>query len=142
MSDKVKLNHSEPDHKIASGKQEQEEHTMTHTAPSSEKLHEALELLNHAARDKGDELRQLMAGKYDDVKNVIVGAAEKSAAWAKKEGKAAVRLEAGAVKHVKQAAVNVDESAHGYPWPWIGGAALAGLLVGVLVNRRRPTPDA
>jgi len=38
---------------------------------------------------------------------------------------------------VKQAAATVDESAHEYPWPWIGGAALMGLLLGVLISHRR-----
>jgi uncharacterized protein YicC (UPF0701 family) len=62
---------------------------MTRTTTSTEKLHEALELLNEAAREKGGELQKLIAEKYADLKSALGEAAQASGDWLKKEGKAA-----------------------------------------------------
>ena len=44
--------------------------SMEHT--SSEKIAEALKLLDEAAKQKKDEVRTLMSDKYAHLKNVIV----------------------------------------------------------------------
>jgi len=114
---------------------------MAEAVAGNEKIHEALELLNQAAKEKGDELRQMLADKYDGVKDLIAVAVDKPAGWVadktRAAGHAVVNAEVEVVEHVKQAAATVDESAHRYPWPWIGGAAVVGLLVGLLICPRR-----
>jgi hypothetical protein len=122
-------------------KANKKEKTMAEAVTSNEKIHEALELLNQAAKEKGAELRQMLVGKYDGVKDIIAGAVERPAGWVVEKtqaaGRAAVNAEVEVVEHVKQAAATVDESAHHNPWPWIGGAAFVGLLVGLLICPRR-----
>ena len=114
---------------------------MAEATTSNEKLHEALELLNQAAKEKGAELRQMLAGKYESIKEVVAGAVEKPVAWADKQGRAAaagaMHLEVQAAEKVKVAAATMDESAHQYPWHWIGGAAVIGMLIGLLICPRR-----
>ena len=82
---------------------------------SSEKIHQALELLNEAAKDKRQELAHILVGKYDSVKEVFSEAIEKG----------------------KVAANKVDNAAHQKPWHFAGGAAALGLLVGLILRRKR-----
>ena len=113
---------------------------MAEATASNEKIHEALELLNQAAKEKKDELRKLMSGKYEHAKEAIAGAMEKPTAWVHDTslavGHAAVRAEAAAVDTARAAAATVDESAHKHPWPYIGGALVCGFLVGMIVSHR------
>jgi hypothetical protein len=61
---------------------------MARTTSSDAKLHQALALLNEAAREKGEELRKLIAEKYTDLQAALGDAAQASGDWLKKEGKA------------------------------------------------------
>jgi ElaB/YqjD/DUF883 family membrane-anchored ribosome-binding protein len=106
------------------------EQDMTHTAANTEKLHEALAHLNEAAKESREELQSLLAGKYTDLKSALGSAAQTSADWVKERGK-----EAGDT--AKLAASTVDDSVRKHPWYYIGGAALGGLLIGLLINSRR-----
>jgi hypothetical protein len=64
---------------------------MTRTTSSDEKLHKALALLNDAAREKGEELRKVIAKKYTHLKSVLGEAAQDSGDWLKEKGKAAAK---------------------------------------------------
>jgi ElaB/YqjD/DUF883 family membrane-anchored ribosome-binding protein len=103
---------------------------MTHTAASTEKLDEALAHLNEAAKERREELDKLLTEKYTDLKAAFGGAAHASADWVKEQGK-----EVGDT--AKLAASAVDRSAHIHPWYYVGGAALGGLLIGLLISGRR-----
>ncbi len=94
------------------------------------RINEALELLNAVARDKKSELEEAMHNKYSDLKSLVgeLGGQVKS--------RAAERFEAGKQK-VVDVAGDIDESVHRNPWAYIGGAVVAGLLLGLLVGRSR-----
>jgi ElaB/YqjD/DUF883 family membrane-anchored ribosome-binding protein len=94
------------------------------------RINEALELLNAVARDKKAELEAAVRDKYTDLTSLV------SALGDKAKGRAAERYEAGKKKLVDVSA-NVDKRVHGNPWAFIGGAALAGLLLGLLLGRSR-----
>ena len=107
--------------------------TATH---SNEKIAEALKLLNEAAQEKKSDVTGLIADKYEALKQAIVDS-EKSM------GHAFVRGEKRAVEAAMQAkefgvkkAKEVDEHVHDNPWPYIGGAALVGVLVGYILGRK------
>jgi hypothetical protein len=55
----------------------------------SSKLRKALELAGEAAEDKGDEVKKLITGKYDDAKSAVGDAAMAVAGKVVKAGKAA-----------------------------------------------------
>lgn len=106
--------------------------TTLHPQPaaSTVKLHEAMELLNEAAREKRAELRLLFDEKYTDLRTALGEASDESVGRIRRMGEAAT-------DRVKQSAASVDESVHENPWPYIGAAALAALVVGYSLGRRR-----
>ena len=103
---------------------------MSTATPSTDKIHEALALLNEAAKEKREEMQKLTAERYTNVKAALGEATQDSAAWLKEKGHEAADT-------AKQAAATVDESAHKHPWPWIGGAAFGALILGFMLGRRR-----
>lgn len=103
---------------------------MTHTAVTTEKLDEALAHLNEAAKERRGDLQKLLAEKYTDLGSALGGAAHASADWVKEHGR-----EVGEVSHL--AATTVDHSVRKHPWYYVGGAAVGGLLIGLLIGRKR-----
>jgi ElaB/YqjD/DUF883 family membrane-anchored ribosome-binding protein len=94
------------------------------------RISEALELLNAVARDKKAELEAAVRSKYTDLTDLM------STLGDQVKSRAAARFEAGKQK-VVDVAGDIDESVHRNPWAYIGGAALAGLLLGLLLSRSR-----
>jgi ElaB/YqjD/DUF883 family membrane-anchored ribosome-binding protein len=93
--------------------------TETHLRTSNTKIAEALELLNEAAREKKDELKDLMANRYSDIREAMTTNIVK--------GKEQVMAIAG----------DVDERVHKDPWVYIAGTAAASLLLGYLMGSKR-----
>ncbi len=102
----------------------------------NEKVHEALELLSEAAREKKDELRQFMSGRYGHLKEVITEA-QLGVSDAMHEGaRRAARARDVANKRIRHTASEVDHRVHDEPWismAWVAGAAL---VFGFLIGRR------
>ena len=99
---------------------------MTHTTHSADKLHEALALLNEAAKEKREEVQRLIAEKYTDLTSVLGDAAQASGHWLKKEGNLVADT-------AKEAASTADESVRKHPFYYIGGAAAVALILGLLL---------
>jgi ElaB/YqjD/DUF883 family membrane-anchored ribosome-binding protein len=112
---------------------------MEHT--SGQKIAEALELLEDAAKQKKDELKSAMSDKYTHLKNAIVETEEslvKSLAHARTQAmEAAAHAKDVAVDKACEVARGVDKSVHTNPWPYIGGTAAIGLLLGYILGRNR-----
>lgn len=112
---------------------------MEHT--SSEKLSEALKLLEEAAMQKRDELKSVMSDKYTHLRNVIVetesGLVKKLADAKTHAVDAAIHAKDVTVKKACEIGHDVDESVHQNPWPYLAGAAGVGLLLGYILGRSR-----
>jgi ElaB/YqjD/DUF883 family membrane-anchored ribosome-binding protein len=112
---------------------------MEHT--SSEKISEALKLLDAAATQKRDELKSALTDKYTHLKNAIVeteSSLAKSLADARKHAvEAATHAKDVGVEKVRDVAHDVDKSVRRNPWPYIAGTAAGGLLLGYLLGRSR-----
>ncbi|MDD4051420.1 MAG: hypothetical protein PHR28_05925 [candidate division Zixibacteria bacterium] len=94
------------------------------------RINEALDLLNAVARDKKAELQAAMENKYADLSSVVTAFAGRV------KNQATEKYEVGKQK-VVDVATDVDASVHKNPWAYIGGAAVAGLLFGLLLGRCR-----
>ena len=108
---------------------------------SSEKIAEALKLLEAAAKHKKDEVLSLISDKYTHLRSVI-GETESNLVQALSEArkhaiKAALHTRDVSVEKAREIAGDVDQHVHRNPWPYIGGAAAVGLLLGYILGRRR-----
>jgi ElaB/YqjD/DUF883 family membrane-anchored ribosome-binding protein len=108
---------------------------------SSEKIDEALQLLAEAAQEKKNEVKTLLADKYADLKNAFFeGRASLSNAISDTSQRAAARMrmakEAGQERIVDMAE-ELDVRVHEKPWNYVGGAAIAALIIGYLLGRRQ-----
>jgi ElaB/YqjD/DUF883 family membrane-anchored ribosome-binding protein len=112
---------------------------MEHT--SGEKISEALKLLEEAAKERKDELRNAMSDKYTHLKNAIVEGEHnlvKSLSDARKHAvEAALHAKDVGVEKVREVAHDVDKSVHHNPWPYLAGTAAVGLLLGYILGRSR-----
>ncbi len=108
---------------------------MIHAAADTDKLNEALAHLNEAAKERRADLQKLISEKYTDLGSAFGSAAGASANWMKEQGR-----EVGDT--AKLAASTVDDSIRKHPWYYVGGAALGGLLIGLLIGRPRGRRDA
>jgi ElaB/YqjD/DUF883 family membrane-anchored ribosome-binding protein len=107
------------------------------TTHSNEKIAEALKLLEEAAKEKKEELRNMVASKYGHLKSVLVDGEHAVADTLA----AAQKRAAEALRHAKEIgeekAKAVDEHVHDHPWAYVGGAALTGLLLGYILGRKK-----
>jgi ElaB/YqjD/DUF883 family membrane-anchored ribosome-binding protein len=114
---------------------------MNATATSNEKLSEALKLLEEAAKEKKDEIRDLVADKYTHLKGAFLGAehsaVEALSAAQKRAVEAIVHAKEVSEEKVKKAAQAVDTQVHTNPWPYIGGTAVVALLFGYILGRKK-----
>ncbi len=112
---------------------------MEHT--SSEKISEALKLLDEAATQKRDELKGALSDKYTHLKNVIVeteSSLAKSLSDARRHAvAAATHAKDVGVEKAQEVARDVDKSVHANPWPYLAGTAAGGLLLGYILGRSR-----
>ena len=103
-------------------------------ANSSKKFEEALQLLNEAAKDKKDEIQNLLGDKYTDIRKII----EQAAAKQKQNLKHAQRVAGEWIEEgeetLRDVASEVDERVHENPWPYIGGVAIGALLLGFILG--------
>ena len=114
---------------------------MEQTQTSGENFAAALKLLEEAAKQKKEELKAVMSDKYTNLRSLILekeGSLMKSLASAKDQ---ALEMTAHArdvsVEKAREVARDVDKNVHQNPWPYIGGAALVGVLLGYILGRNR-----
>ncbi len=107
-----------------------------HNMTSGEKISEALKLLDQAAKEKKDEIKNLVNEKYQGLKDVLSGTADNMAEIKKKAIEAARKAGEATWEKSKDAAAVVDDHAHKNPWYYVGGAAVSALLLGYILGRK------
>ncbi len=102
---------------------------MTKTSHRVNKIEGALELLAEAADDKKQEIQDLLANKYKDLRETLQGA-ESSAV------ESAGEIATQARKKAHTVAAGIDEKAHDHPWRLLGWSTVAALLVGYVIGKK------
>ncbi len=111
--------------------------THTKVNEKKDKIHDALELLNDAAKEKKDEVFEVINTKYEHVRDMFAGAAENGQAIAKEAKKQLSKtLQTEKIK-IKQVAGDLNKKVHRSPWAYLGGAALSSFVVGILLARKK-----
>jgi len=114
---------------------------MDKTNTSSENIADALRLLDDAAEQKKDELKSVLANKYGHLRSMIM---ETEKGFVKAVGDAKTQA-VSAVMHAKEIgtekgielAKDLDKNVHTNPWPYIGGTAVIGVLLGFMIGRNQ-----
>jgi len=109
---------------------------MESTMTSNDKISEALKLLNEAAREKKSEFQHLLTDKYAHLKDAMLESEHAVAQTLAQAKKRALDVAAQAKEYGIENARLVDENVHKNPWPYIGGAAAVGVLVGYILGRK------
>ena len=110
------------------------------TATSNDKITEALKLLESAAKEKKDELRNLVVDKYAHLKDTFIdaeGSVKNHLGSARKKATgAAGQARDISEEKVREIARTVDEDVHKNPWPYLGGVAVGALLLGFILGKK------
>lgn len=110
---------------------------MSDLANSNRKIDEALQLLNDAAKDKKDELKRLLGEKYSNIRETLTEVALNNREVLDRAKRIAVERFEESQEKVTEAVSELDREVKKNPWPYIGGAAAAALLVGYAMGSSR-----
>jgi ElaB/YqjD/DUF883 family membrane-anchored ribosome-binding protein len=108
---------------------------------SPAKIQQALELLNEAARDKRDELYEVLESQYDDLRKVVGNV---STSLLEKTGEIKERTESvihNGQKKIEESVSNtaerVTESVKKHPWGVLGVLAAGAFVLGVRASSKK-----
>lgn len=102
-------------------------------------INHALQILNSAAKDSSEDIKEMIDKDYRFLKRAMSGASTGSKAALEFKEKAAERLselKERALERGKVVAKTVDSSAHENPWYFIGGAAVVAGVLGFMMGRK------
>lgn len=102
-----------------------------------DRIHEALELLNEAAKEKKNEVYSVINAKYEHLREMFAGAAESGQSFAEDAKENISRTLSAEEKKIKQVAAKWDKEVRSNPWTYIGGAVLGSLCLGLLLGRKK-----
>ena len=101
---------------------------------STKKFEEALHLLNEAARDKKDEIQNLLGDKYSDISQLLKQASTKSRRELRKVQRSAEEWMEEGGESLKETVTQLDDSVRENPWPYLGGVAVGAILLGFILG--------
>ena len=111
--------------------------TTTRTKHNDHKLHDALELLNEAAKEKREELYDLIGDKYSHVRDILTDTASNGRKAVKQTGKEFLKSFQDGEKKFVHKAKEIDKQVHQNPWLYVGVVAVSSVLFGYLMNHKK-----
>src|SRR5688572_18721076 len=94
------------------------------------KIQEALEILNETARNKRQELYDVMGEQYEDIRSAFSDVKSTGRKTLHKARERASNLAGAQSEQIKQAAAQVDHKLRNNPWPILAGVAIGSFIVG------------
>jgi ElaB/YqjD/DUF883 family membrane-anchored ribosome-binding protein len=108
-------------------------------SPENEKIAAALELLNEAARDQREDIREMINERYALVRELLEGdnssMKNKYAQARLRAGELAATVKQNSGERIKE----VNQKVHESPWAFIGGVAVSAILLGYLFGHKGNT---
>ncbi len=101
---------------------------------SNKKFEEALHLLNEAAKEKKEDIQNLLGDKYSHIKDAIQETASDKLKEFNRLKKTAQKAFGEGSEKFKEVADDLDEKVRENPWQYIGGVALGALLLGYILG--------
>ena len=106
------------------------------TKQETQKINEALELLNEAAREKKEDLTKTVSNKYGDLKNALLEMETDLEGKARQSTQRLNELKEAAAERARETARQVDQKAHEDPWKALGWSVAGAFVVGFLLGRK------
>ncbi len=95
------------------------------TSRHHDKIHEALDLLNEAAKEKKEELYGMIGDRYAEIRELLSGQAENGVEFLHQAKKRVAKE-----LHAEEARVRRN------PWPYLGAAAFVALVAGMALGKK------
>ena len=111
--------------------------TPLQTQNSSLKIDEAIDLLNEAARIKKDEFSRILSGKVSDLKETVVGTLQGEGETLRFFRDTIEDALQESEESFRESASLLDKEVSKNPWPYLGGAIAAGLLLGFILGKSK-----
>ncbi|HTL48398.1 MAG TPA: hypothetical protein VL688_10120 [Verrucomicrobiae bacterium] len=106
----------------------------------NDKLHEVVDLLNEAAKEKKEELYGLIGEKYGQIAEAIQEKAENGLHAVESAKKQLFKALQDEEEKIFERAKEVDKQAHENPWAFVGAVAFVSFLFGVRFGRKASAP--
>ena len=107
---------------------------------AKDEIHEALELLEEAAKDTAVELWKVIKDQYPNLQKMLIDEIYylRNSFDSIQEGtrEKVNRFKAASERKVKAVASQVDDEVHHHSWLYIGGTAVSALLLGYILGRK------
>ena len=101
---------------------------------STKKFEEALHLLNEAAREKKEEIQNLIGDKYTHIREAIEDTASKGRRnYRRAKGTAEEWLGENG-ETLREITTDLDDRVRDNPWAYLGGVAVGALLLGFILG--------
>ena len=106
----------------------------------TESIDQALKLLDSAAKSHSKEIKQKVVNDYQGLKDVISkserGDDKRILDYVSNLESTYRNLQNRTIDIARQASTKVDQTAHENPWYFVGGAAVAGSMLGLFIGNR------
>ena len=107
---------------------------MENNNHNTRKFEEALQLLNDAAREKKEEIQNLINERYTQIRDVIGDAAKQSRRSYRRAKTTAEDWVGEGEETLRETVSQLDDQVHENPWAYLGGVAAGALLVGFILG--------
>ncbi|MGK5086546.1 hypothetical protein WDW86_03230 [Bdellovibrionota bacterium FG-2] len=108
---------------------------------SVKSIQHALRVLNDAAKDSSDEIKQMVSRDYRHLKETFSDLKPELTSVVRElrdaSGESISRVKNRIVETTRETSQKVDKSVHESPWRFIGGAAAVAALLGFFLGRKR-----